>query len=760
MEGQSSPTSSLVELEGRRTADSCRYCGSEGESKAWYFATSRLRVDDYELLMKRGWRRRGMQVRKPLNDITCCPGHPIWCDAMNFKISRQQKRAISVLEDYLRTGLVPGGDRIEPPDPSRAVELAELSEHEEVTPHRMSGRLDVSRDSETKGTPENIGRLSIAEIRERRRQLRAEKNRPKELEDYMMRVDKKEGDVHTIRVRVYKSSPQSPVIKATLADEYKLFDKYLTCIHKSTPGSMSREEFVETYINSSLVGICNEEVKAAGAPQFGTYHHQYWLDGNRLIAVGVVDLVPNCLSSVYFFNDPRYTCLNLGTFSALWEIAYVRNLQRVFGETVPAYADMKYYTMGYYVHSSIKMNYKAAYSPSFLACPETHVWVPIEQCQYLLDEDKYSRLAKMEEEDSTTTTPDDEVMIQLPFSESLAYELRQEEFEVEGELVVTTLAAAKSLLFDSDMGLIREWIDLVKNTGNMRIVCNREILYATFLLAYVSFALLNWSNALSVLSWLCAWGSVGFVCTLVNCVTGGTCVVEGHHRRHQYHQRSVGVQATARTRRRGRRPSTSVVGEEEVDTTSFAVPTLPDEEVVPTTEAVVAAMHAVPPTDSTERWWREWNAQRLRKFASPSLLPPPSSLLPPLNSLISFRTTAPTHIELSEELGSQHFGRAPVAEECKVRDAEDEVEPSRPYADIPHSDARLPPNASSSQNLPRPPPSNQSFRAVDPTMPTLQLSHPSTFSAAIITPSPHSKRLRGPPQQLRPTPSHITPVLI
>ncbi|KAL5104295.1 hypothetical protein TcWFU_006645 [Taenia crassiceps] len=186
----------------------------------------------------------------------------------------------------------------------------------------------------------------------------------------------------------------------------------------------------------------------------------------------------------------------------------------------------------------------------------------------------------------------------------------------------------------------------------------------------------------------------------------------------------------------------------------------PDEEVVPTTEAVVAAMHAVPPTDSTERWWREWNAQRLRKFASPSLLPPPSSLLPPLNSLISFRTTAPTHIELSEELGSQHFGRAPVAEECKVRDAEDEVEPSRPYADIPHSDARLPPNASSSQNLPRPPPSNQSFRAVDPTMPTLQLSHPSTFSAAIITPSPHSKRLRGPPQQLRPTPSHITPVLI
>ncbi|KAL5966306.1 Arginyl-tRNA--protein transferase 1 [Taenia solium] len=59
------------------------------------------------------------------------------------------------------------------------------------------------------------------------------------------------------------------------------------------------------------------EAKARGAPQFGSYHRQYWLDGEKLIAVGVVDLVPGRLSSVYFLYDPAYAFLCLGMCSAL-----------------------------------------------------------------------------------------------------------------------------------------------------------------------------------------------------------------------------------------------------------------------------------------------------------------------------------------------------------------------------------------------------------------------------------------------------------
>lgn len=44
--------------------------------------------------------------------------------------------------------------------------------------------------------------------------------------------------------------------------------------------------------------------EAAGEAPYGTFHMQYWL-GASLVAVSVVDVLPNCLSSVYMFWDKR-----------------------------------------------------------------------------------------------------------------------------------------------------------------------------------------------------------------------------------------------------------------------------------------------------------------------------------------------------------------------------------------------------------------------------------------------------------------------
>ena len=49
---------------------------------------------------------------------------------------------------------------------------------------------------------------------------------------------------------------------------------------------------------------------------FGSFHQQYWLDG-KLIAVGVIDILPKCVSSVYLYYDPDYSYMSLGTYSAL-----------------------------------------------------------------------------------------------------------------------------------------------------------------------------------------------------------------------------------------------------------------------------------------------------------------------------------------------------------------------------------------------------------------------------------------------------------
>lgn len=61
----------------------------------------------------------------------------------------------------------------------------------------------------------------------------------------------------------------------------------------------------------------------------GSFHQHYRIDG-KLVAVGVVDILPSCLSSVYLYCDPSLKRLNLGVFSAIKEIEWVQ--QRLGGQ--------------------------------------------------------------------------------------------------------------------------------------------------------------------------------------------------------------------------------------------------------------------------------------------------------------------------------------------------------------------------------------------------------------------------------------------
>ncbi|KAL5967674.1 Arginyl-tRNA--protein transferase 1, partial [Taenia solium] len=423
--------------------------------------------------------RHGMHVYKPLNDITCCPAHPIWCDTMRFRISNAHRRTVSVLEAYLRNDLLPKRFPFEIPDPKEAAELRKPGENEDQTQRQMHRRPEAGKENGcvagTKVRPEQAAGLSLTKIHKWNQQPKIEWKKSKELEEYMKRVEKKEKDMHTLEVRMYSCSPLSPELSATLRDEHEMLNRCFSCIYTSSPDSISLEEFQETYVETPLVGIHDEKVEAADAPKFGTYHQQYWLDGAKLIAVSVVDLLPDCLSSVYFFNDPRYSILRLDIFSALWEIAYVRNLQRIYGETVPAYANLRYYTRGYYVHRPSKMNYNGLYLPSYLTCPLTYTWVSLGRCKRRLDKNKYSRLSQAAVGDPLPIPPDEEVTVQLPFSENLISLLLEGSYTLEDDAVVTTLAVAKDVLYKSDLKLIDQWIYLVRNTRNMRIVCRNWV---------------------------------------------------------------------------------------------------------------------------------------------------------------------------------------------------------------------------------------------------------------------------------------------
>ncbi len=77
-------------------------------------------------------------------------------------------------------------------------------------------------------------------------------------------------------------------------------------------------------------------------------------DGGKLVGVGICDLCPTSLSSVYFFFDPDAAARSLGTFSALHELAWARERK------------LTHWYAGYWVEGCRQMQYKARFGPAEL----------------------------------------------------------------------------------------------------------------------------------------------------------------------------------------------------------------------------------------------------------------------------------------------------------------------------------------------------------------------------------------------------------
>jgi len=99
----------------------------------------------------------------------------------------------------------------------------------------------------------------------------------------------------------------------------------------------------------------------------GSFHIKYYLE-KKLIAVGVLDITPTCMQSIYFFYDPEYSYLSLGVIGVLKEIEYMKKMQVAFPK-------FKYYHLGGYIQTCQKVKYKVDYEPAELLCPETYTWV-------------------------------------------------------------------------------------------------------------------------------------------------------------------------------------------------------------------------------------------------------------------------------------------------------------------------------------------------------------------------------------------------
>lgn len=65
--------------------------------------------------------------------------------------------------------------------------------------------------------------------------------------------------------------------------------------------------------------------------EFGSFHQKYLLDG-KLFAFSVIDILPHCVSAVYFMYHEDYAFLALGKYSVFREIYLTQTLSKSIPE--------------------------------------------------------------------------------------------------------------------------------------------------------------------------------------------------------------------------------------------------------------------------------------------------------------------------------------------------------------------------------------------------------------------------------------------
>jgi len=95
-------------------------------------------------------------------------------------------------------------------------------------------------------------------------------------------------------------------------EKYALYVAYQTQIHHdddNTPHSFKRF-LVQSPLQPEPIPYQTPLPRHLPS-HFGSYHQMYRLDG-ELIAVGVLDILPGCVSSVYFMYNPKWEKYSLG----------------------------------------------------------------------------------------------------------------------------------------------------------------------------------------------------------------------------------------------------------------------------------------------------------------------------------------------------------------------------------------------------------------------------------------------------------------
>ena len=149
-----------------------------------------------------------------------------------------------------------------------------------------------------------------------------------------------------VRVESFKpSKSQRRNVKKNSEIEYEWKDFEMTSEQHDLYQRYQKEQH-----DGGMMGSLVEVHKMFENKSFEVKNLEFYLMG-KLIGVSIIDVLPNALSSVYFYFSPEMKVRGLGVYSALVEINECQKMNKEF------------WYIGYTIDGCKSMNYKSNYKP-------------------------------------------------------------------------------------------------------------------------------------------------------------------------------------------------------------------------------------------------------------------------------------------------------------------------------------------------------------------------------------------------------------
>ena len=250
--------------------------------------------------------------------------------------------------------------------------------YEDISFNEKTGHINFKMKNKNIITQE----IKKQEIKEHKKENKTNLNQiniQKEKEKYNLEYFKEivtEPEIYLPLKHIYTIELTDKIELERTEERYLLYQKYQLAVHKETTTVESYNNFIgvspiiNRYIN--LPPDLNTKTRHPELypKHYGMHNLIHRIDG-KIIAVTVIDILPNYFESLYCYYDPDFSFLDLGVVTAIREIEYAKSIQELINK------NLTYYTMGEMSLSVKKLQYKSNYFPMEIMDPYTGIYVPL-----------------------------------------------------------------------------------------------------------------------------------------------------------------------------------------------------------------------------------------------------------------------------------------------------------------------------------------------------------------------------------------------